>query len=223
MSHALHSLTLAVAMCMVGCSAPPGCRPPPAPSPLPTSGDPIVVNATDASVVVNVSFAASSTVQPSGWSFCNSDASAGLSCTFTIGPNGTQVLPTGGSPLNATMAFNGQVTCGTTQVELNINNPAWYDIVDISLVNGYSNKVSVSCDGTMLGPVVGPTGNEKVFGVYPLGCDLCAARSAQTPCGMQPGTDGCKAGTQYDPAVPCQYQGSTMGGGTTIVVTYEGT
>jgi len=181
-----------------------------------------VVNATDAEVLVNVSFSASSVVLPSGWSFCIGDASSGLSCTFAIAPRGYQTLPTGGSYLNATMAFNGAVACGTTQVELNINNPSWFDIVDISLVNGFSNKVSVDCSGVKLGPVTSATGNEKVFGAFPLGCDLCTARSPQTPCGMSPGSDGCKAGTQYDPAVPCQYQGSKMGGGTLVTVTYEG-
>lgn len=205
-------------MLTMGCRPSAGCSPEPAPSP----GDPVVVNATDSSVAVNVAFSSVSTVLPSGWSFCQNDASTGLSCTFSIEPNGQQVLPTGGSYLNATMAFNGQVACGTTEVELNINNPSWYDIIDISLVNGYSNKVSIEVSGTKLGPPNGATGNETVFGVFPLGCDLCTSRSSATPCGMSPGSDGCKKGSQYDPDVPCQYQGSTMGGGSSIIITYEG-
>lgn len=212
-----------LATCMLlGCP-----KPSPAPAPAPDDvdaapGDPVVVNATDAGVTVNVAFAGVSTVRPSGWSFCTSDASASSSCTFPLSAGAHQALVTGGSYLNATLAFDGQVTCGTTQVELNVNDPSWYDIVDISLVNGYSNRVSVAANGTVLGPVTSGSDNEQNFGVYPLGCDLCTARSDATPCGMSPGTDGCKAGSQYKPDVPCQYQGPTMGGGSRVVVRYLG-
>ena len=38
------------------------------------------------------------------------------------------------------------------------------------------------------------------------------------PCGITKGTTGCKKGTQYDPDVPCQWQGPTKGGGGTVTV-----
>lgn len=214
------TVSLVASMLLTSCPSP-SPAPAPAPAPVePTAGDPTVFNATGKTVMVNVAFSSSSTVLPTGWSFCQGDASAGLSCTFSLAPGASQALFTGGSYLNATLAFDGQVTCGTTQVELNVNDPSWYDTVDISLVNGFSNKVSVIVDGVMLGPVLSASGNEKVYGVYPLGCDLCTARSASTPCGMTPGSDGCKSGSQYKPDVPCQHQGAKMGGGSKVLVTY---
>ena len=68
--------------------------------------------------------------------------------------------------------------------------------------------------GTLrLGPPNGPSGNDQLVGVYPFGCDVCVARQ-NPPCGIPKGTAGCKGGTQYKPDVPCQWQGTTMGGGT---------
>ena len=69
----------------------------------------------------------------------------------------------------------------------------------------------------VLGPPVGPTGNEKVFGVFPFGCDICVARHSP-PCGIKPGKEGCKTGSQYKPDVPCQYQGTVLGGGTAVTI-----
>lgn len=176
-------------------------------------------NLTDADVVVYFAFGADSVVLPANWPFCPS--SVRLTCQFTLPANGTQVLPLGGQYLNTTFAFGSTVSCGSTKAELNVNNPKWYDIADISLVDGYSNKIQISIDGTKLGPPNGASGNEKVLGVFPLGCDICTARQ-RPPCGMQPGSDGCKSGTQYKPDVPCQYQGKVMGGGSTINVSYLG-
>ena len=69
----------------------------------------------------------------------------------------------------------------------------------------------------VLGPVRGPSGNEKNFGVYPLGCDICVRRD-KPACGFVPGKAGCKSGPDpYHPDVPCQYQGVTMGGGSTAI------
>lgn len=175
-----------------------------------------VVNATSANETVYFSFGADSVVLPADWSFC--EASAALNCKFTLQGNHTQNLPAPGY-LNVTFAFGSPVSCGSTKAELNVNNPKWYDVVDVSLVDGYSNNIAITIDGTKLGPPLGASGNEKVLGLFPLGCDICTARQ-NPPCGQTPGTDGCKSGTQYKPDVPCQYQGAAMGGGSSISVSH---
>lgn len=183
-----------------------------------------IVNATALDTKVYFAFGADSVVRPSAWSFCENKQA--LTCDFVLKGGETRVLPLGGKYLNTTFAFGGAVSCGSTKAELNVNNPAWYDVVDVSLVDGYSNKVAIDLtDGakqTRLGPPNGASGNAKVLGVFPLGCDVCTARQ-NPPCGIPPGNDGCKAGTQYKPDVPCQVQGAAKGGGSTIVVTYSGT
>ena len=175
-------------------------------------------------VTVSVAFGSDSVVLPASWTaFC---PGSGLNCQFKLKGHAMQPLPTGGSYLNATLAFSDKVGCGSTKAELNVNNPKWYDIVDISLVDGFSTPLGIEVtdpgDGGLvhhvLGPVTSKAGNEKAFGVFPLGCDICVARQKPS-CGMAPGKDGCKAGPdQYHPDVPCQYQGSTMGGGQTKIV-----
>ena len=130
--------------------------------------------------------------------------------------------PVHGAWLNATFSFEAPVTCNTTKAEVNVNNPAWYDILDVSLVDGFNKALRIDVSGgTTLGPVWSIYGNEKSFGVFPNGCDICTARQSP-PCGMSPGRDGCKSGTQYKPDVPCQYQGSTMGGGGSYRIVYLG-
>lgn len=193
-----------------------------------------VVNQTAAAATVYVNFGADSAITQTNWaSFCSG---SGLSCQFTLAGNGaTQALPNpGGAYLNATFAFNSPVGCNATKAEVNVNNPSWYDILDVSLVDGYSNDVAIIATPTggsavMLGPPHGESGNESVYGLYPLGCDVCVARCSP-PCGISKsnplvgcnascdncqsnGVDGCKAGTQSAPAVPCQYQGPVIGGG----------
>jgi hypothetical protein len=164
---------------------------------------------------VYVAFSADSKVTASDWSFCTG---SGLTCSFPLAKNGTQPLSNpSGKYLNATFAFGSPVGCGATKAEVNVNNPAWYDILDVSLVDGYSNNIQITATPTgksaiQLGPPKGKTGNEKVYGVFPFGCDICVARQ-NPPCGISKGTDGCHAGTQYDPKPPCQYQGPTKGGG----------
>lgn len=197
-----------------------GC-PPPKPAPPPTreasAGSTITLkNTTGKATKVYAAFGADSVVLPPAWSFCA--PSSTLTCTFAIDAGKTQDLPTGGAYLNVTISFGQPVGCGATKVELNVNNPKWYDVVDLSLVDGFSVPVSMVVDGTTLGPVLGPSNNQGLYGVFPLGCDICVARSSQTPCGQTPGTSGCKAGTQYDPKPPCQHQGKVMGGGSVIEV-----
>jgi hypothetical protein len=182
-----------------------------------------VVNDTGNAVAVFATFGADSVVRSAAWSsFCTPQPSGG--CQFPLSGHATQDLPLGGQYLNATFTFNHAATCGSTKAEVNINNPKWYDIADVSLVDGYSDKIKITAvepgadaGANVLGPPVGREGNERVFGVFPLGCDVCVARQSP-PCGMKPGKSGCKMGTQYKPDVPCQYQGSVMGGGTSFTI-----
>jgi len=179
-----------------------------------------IENQTADPTTVYVAFGADSVVTSSDWSFCSG---SGLNCSFDMPKNGTQPLPTEGYDyLNATFSFGAAVGCGVTKAEVNVNNPKWYDTLDVSLVDGYSNKLQISASPTgggpvVLGPPAGETGNEKVLGVFPYGCDICVARQAP-PCGISTGTTGCKAGTQYDPDPPCQWQGTVKGGGGTVTV-----
>lgn len=175
-----------------------------------------IVNLTNKTTTVYIAFGADSSIQSSSWSFCT--ASSSLDCSFDLQPNVPFDLPTNGAYLNATFSFGSPVTCGVTKAEVNLNNPSWYDIVDVSLVDGYSNSISIDINGVTIVPNTPDAGNTETLGVFPMGCDLCVARSADTPCGMTPGTVGCKSGSQYDPTVPCQYQGNTMGGGSTVVI-----
>ncbi len=175
-----------------------------------------VTNTSGEPTTVYVTFGGDSSVR--GWSFC-ADVPGG--CRFQLADKATRDLPTSSEHLNATLSFGGPVACGRTKVELNVNNPSWYDVVDISLVDGFDQAVQVVAKddrgSTTLGPVRSSTGNQAAFGVYPLGCDVCTARE-DPPCGIPKGRDGCKAGSQYHPDVPCQYQGVTMGGGSDVTV-----
>lgn len=179
----------------------------------------MIENASAAETTVYIAFGADSVVLPAAWPICV--ASAKLNCSFTLFSKASQNMPLKGKYLNATISFGAPVTCNTTKAEVNLNNPKWYDTSDVSLVDGFSNEIEIeikgSDDSKKLGPPVGKTGNEKVFGLFPLGCDICTARQSP-PCGMKPGKNGCKSGTQYKPDVPCQYQGPTMGGGSAYKV-----
>jgi hypothetical protein len=186
-----------------------------------------VVNDTDLDAVAYFAFGSNSVVLPASWSFCTSTSN--LTCSFKLPAHKTQDLPLSGQYLNVTIAFDAGVGCGSTKAEVNINNPSWYDILDVSLVDGYSNRIAIAVDYIAsapgvptktpytIGPPMGQTGNEKVFGVFPYGCDICVERQSP-PCGIPTGKSGCKSGTQYKPDVPCQYQGPTMGGGALIKV-----
>src|SRR5262245_12924266 len=95
------------------------------------------------------------------------------------------------------LSFNAQVTCGSTKAEVLVNNPNWFDILDVSVVNGFNEKIQVNLtptggSTTQLGPPVGKLGNQKVFGVFPYGCTICAGIK-NAPCGDNGGGE-CKSG-----------------------------
>lgn len=168
-----------------------------------------VLNNTITSTTVYVSFGGNSKVGPADWaSFCTPVPSG---CSFPLAPGASQALPSFGEALNATIAFDQVPGCNTTLAELNLSIPGWQqDTANISLVNGWSNNVQINVSGAQtLGPTGGPDANANVYGVFPVACDTCVARSIP-PCGFdaggctEAGSCGCKSGTQYDPTVPCQ-------------------
>jgi hypothetical protein len=176
-----------------------------------------VTNSTKIATVVYFAFGADSAI--TSWPVC--PTTSRLNCQMPLPAGATVPLPLGGKYLNATFSFGAPVSCGSTKGELNLNNPKWYDIADVSLVDGYSNKIEIDIGAVKLGPPKGKTGNSKVYGLFPLGCDICTARQ-HPPCGMTPGKGDCKAGTQYKPAVICQWQGSVKGGGSGVRAYFKG-
>ena len=180
----------------------------------------VVVNETSEDADVFFAFGADSAVLPGHWTFC--PPSSRLNCSFHLAARSSRALPLLGRYLNATISFEKPVGCGSTKAELNVNNPKWFDVADVSLVDGYSNGVAIEVSDrggqvAKLGPPAGASGNEKTYGVYPLGCDVCIERKSP-PCGIPAGKDGCKAGTESKPDVPCQFQGLVLGGGSSIRV-----
>jgi len=189
-----------------------GC--PPTPGPTPSDVGPLpstaaVLNNTKTPTTVYVSFGGNSKVGPADWtSFCTAVPSG---CSFPLAAGASQLLPSFGKPLNATLAFDQAPGCGTTLAEFNLSIPGWaLDTANISLVNGWNSNVSIEVsDAATLGPTNGADANADAYGVFPVACDLCVARGSP-PCGYdaggctEAGSCGCKSGTQYNPTVPCQ-------------------
>ena len=185
----------------------------------PSGTDLSVENGLAVATTVHVAFGADSKVTADDWTFCTG---SGLVCSFALPAGKTKALPNASHAyLNATFSFDGPVGCGVTKAEVDVNNPKWYDTLDVSLVDGFSDKVQITAvaggSTTVLGPPNGKDGNEKVYGLFRLGCDVCVKRE-NPPCGISPGPQGCKAGTQYDPDPPCQWQGPTKGGAGTAAI-----
>ncbi len=157
---------------------------------------------------VYINFAADSVVKPTDLSFC--EATGPLNCQFTLAANSSQDLPNQQAKyLNMAFSFNAPVTCGSTKAEVLVNNPKRFDILDVSVVDGFNEKIQMNLTPTggkvtQLGPPVGKLGNQKIFGVYPYACTICAGIK-NAPCG-DAGKGECKLGTESNPDVPCQYQ-----------------
>lgn len=157
---------------------------------------------------VYINFGADSQLNSQSLSFC--DQKTPLNCQFTLDANSSREIPNPGKKyINMALAFNQPVACGSTKAEVIVNNPKWCDIFDVSVVDGFNEKIQINLtprSGNLvhLGPPVGQFGNQKVFGVFPYGCDLCADIKGP-PCGNA-GKDQCKAGTEHNPQPICQYQ-----------------
>src|SRR5215510_9007889 len=167
-----------------------------------------ITNRQGAQTKVYISFAADSVLKPSDLPFCT--VTGPLNCEFTLAPNSSQDVPNPQARyLNMALAFNAPVTCGSTKAEVLVNNPKWFDILDVSVVDGFNEKIQINLTPTggsmtQLGPPVGKLGNQKVFGVFPYGCTICAGIK-NAPCG-DAGGGACTKGSESKPDVPCQYQ-----------------
>ena len=186
--------------------------------PPPTTGTQVTLTSPTVTTVY-LTFGSDSAIRAASWSSFFA-VTAPLACNFVL--TGSKTLPNAaGAYLNMTLAFGAPVGCGVTKAELNVNNPKWYDTMDVSLVDGYSNTVEIDYTppggNTIKLAPNGQTDNAKALGVYPYGCDLCVENSMGT-CGIPIGSAGCKGGTQYNPDVACQYQGAVMSGGGTLAV-----
>jgi hypothetical protein len=124
---------------------------------------------TQAQVYIN--FAADSVLKPTDVPFCKVTGS--LNCEFTLAANSSRDIPNPQAKyLNMALAFNAPVTCGSTKAEVLVNNPNWFDVLDVSVVDGFNEKIQINLTPTggsmtQLGPPVGKLGNQKVFGVFP--------------------------------------------------------
>ena len=154
---------------------------------------------TQAQVYIN--FAADSVLKPADVPFCN--VTGPLNCEFTLAANSSRDIPNPQAKyLNMALAFNAQVTCGSTKAEVLVNNPNWFDILDVSVVDGFNEKIQVNLTPTngpttQLGPPVGKLGKQKILGVFPFGCTICAGIK---PCGDAGGGE-CKSGSESKPDV----------------------
>ena len=167
-----------------------------------------LTNQQNAPAEAYINFAPDSVLKPSDLPFCK--VTGPLNCHFTLAAHASQDVPNPGNKyLNMAVAFNAPVSCGSTKAEVVANNPNWYDVLDVSVVDGFNERIQMKVtptDGTVtqLGPPVGKLGNQKVFGVFPYGCTICAGIK-NAPCG-DAGAGECKVGSESKPDVLCQYQ-----------------
>jgi len=100
---------------------------------------------TQAQVYIN--FAADSVLKPADVPFCK--VTGQLNCEFTLAANSSRDIPNPQAKyLNMALAFNAQVTCGSTKAEVLVNNPNWFDILDVSVVDGFNEKIQVNLTPT---------------------------------------------------------------------------
>jgi hypothetical protein len=179
----------------------------------------IVKNMTNAIAQVNINFGADSKINKNNLgTLCNKRGTpSNLNCGFDLGPKESKEISNPSfQMMDFSLAFNKLLGCGATKAELAVNMPGG-DAFDVSVVDGFNEKIAMIFDNgqkqVKLGPPCGVTGNEKGYGVFPYGCDICAARlSPMTECGPYPsGNQGCKSGTENKPGVLCQYNLANMG------------
>jgi len=99
------------------------------------------------------------------------------------------------------MAFNAPVTCGSTKARFSsttevVRHPR------CERGGRFNEKVQIDLTPTngkmtQLGPPVGKLGNQKIFGVFPYACTICAGIK-NAPCG-DAGKGECKLGTESKP------------------------
>src|SRR5215470_8448841 len=143
-----------------------------------------ITNKQNAPAEVYINFAADSTLKPTDLPFCK--ITGPLNCQFTLSANSSQDVPNPQAKyFNMALAFNAPVNCGSTKAEVLVNNPNWYDILDVSVVDGFNEKIQMNLTPTS-------------------GCTICAGIK-NAPCG-DAGAGECKKGSESNPDVLCQYQ-----------------
>lgn len=184
----------------------------------------VLVNNQSSAADVFINFGADSKINVSNLGgFCDSQSIAPLNCHHTLAANNSEELPNPDFKyVNLALAFNHVVDCGATKAEVIANNPNWYDIMDVSVVDGFNNKIEIDATephkpSVILGPPAGMTGNQTLFGVYPYECTICADLGAQ-PCQMNGNKAECHAGTESNPIPPCQYQMNPPNGKIEIIL-----
>ncbi len=190
----------------------------------------VVKNMQKKSAQVNINFSDISGVNKSSLgTLCNKRGTASnLNCGFDLGPGEQKEIT---NPMHKmvslSLAFNKPVDCGATKAELTVNAKG-DDVFDISCVDGFNEKIVMTFDPAgggkqvKLGPPCGLTGNEKAYGVFPYGCDICADRlTPPKACGpYPPGKSGCKSGTENKPGVICQYPMNQPGQNNGVITIY---
>ena len=168
-----------------------------------------IINNQSAPATVFINFSDTSLLNSKDLSFCRQQPA--LNCQFTLGAKQSQEIT---NPLKKklimSLAFNKPVTCGSTKAEITVNNPEFCDNADVSVVDGFNEKIEIKVAAppstVILGPPKGLLGNQEVFGVFPYGCDRCAANvSPQKACGPYP-PNQCHGGTEHRPNPVCQWQ-----------------
>lgn len=164
-------------------------------------------------------------VTPTNPTFCSFPIASDDICTLPLQSGCTSNIKLAFNPEFVTNACGDSPGTGPSVAEVNIHVPNCSkepgcdsppcDCVDISLVNGYTPpniSMTLSEGSTTLGPTAGATGNQSVFGVYPVGCTNCVNRDG-CPCGINCNdTSQChQGGTPDDPDIPCQASQPTGG------------
>jgi hypothetical protein len=102
----------------------------------------ILVNNQSSPAEVNINFGADSKINVNNLGgFCDSASVAPLQCHLTLDGQQQKALPNPNFKyVNMAVAFNHAVACGATKAEVIANNHAWYDIMDVSVVDGFNNR-----------------------------------------------------------------------------------
>jgi hypothetical protein len=172
---------------------------------------------------VYINFGADSAFNSNDLSFCDPQTKTPLNCQFTMPALSPQAIPNPAFKyINMTVSFNQPVACGSTKAEMVVNNPNFCDVFDVSVVDGFNEKIQLELDSrpvgqvVTLGPPVGQLGNQNVFGVFPFGCTICAG-ILNPPCG-DAGPRECHAGTESNPQPVCQFQVNQPNGDVQIIL-----
>jgi len=189
----------------------------------------IIKNMQTATAQVNINFSDISGINKSNLgTLCDKrGTTSNLNCGFDLGPGEQKEISNPAyKMLSMSLAFNKLVGCGSTKAELTINAKG-DDVFDVSVVDGFNEKIAMifepaSGNQVKLGPPCGLSGNERVYGVFPYGCDICAARlTPPKACGpFPPGKSGCKSGTENKPGVICQYPLNQRGQDSGVITIY---